>query len=66
MKLLHRWLVSGGKTGEVPRWYRIVKAAQYLGCPPWELEQMPWRYVLQAEEAQAAEAVVKDQSKPPM
>lgn len=40
----------------MPRWYRLVEAARYLGTTPWELERQPWRYVLQAEEAQAANA----------
>lgn len=40
--------------GTVPRWFRVQQAARYLQVPPWELEGQPWRYVLQAEEAQAA------------
>lgn len=32
-----------------------MKAAQYLGTTPWELEVVPWKYVLQAEAAQEAE-----------
>lgn len=32
-----------------------MKAAQYLGTTPWEMELVPWRYVLQAEAAQSAE-----------
>lgn len=55
-KLLRQWLVTDGVFGDLPQWYRIVKAAQYLGTTPWELAAMPWRYTLQAEEAQAAEA----------
>lgn len=45
--------------GTCPRWYRLVKAAQYLGTTPWELEDQPWRYVIQAEEAQHAEALAQ-------
>lgn len=39
-----------------PIWYRLVKASQYLGVPPWELAErgMWWLHV--AEEAQGAEA----------
>ncbi len=40
----------------MPVWYRLMKAAKYLGTTPWALEEVPWKYVLQAEEAQAAEA----------
>lgn len=40
--------------GQVPQWYRVLQAARYLKVPVWELETQPWRYVLQAEEAQAA------------
>jgi hypothetical protein len=48
--------------GEVPIWYRVVKAAQYLGTPPWELESRPWRYILQVEEALEAEAWAASQT----
>jgi hypothetical protein len=48
--------------GEVPQWYRLLKAAQYLGTTPWELERQPWRYVLQAQEAQQSEAWAKSQA----
>jgi hypothetical protein len=50
--------LTNGALGEVPDWYRLVKAAQYLNTTPWELRERPWRYVLQAEEAQATEAYV--------
>lgn len=51
--------------GEAPVWYRLLKAAQYLGTTPWELETQPWRYVLQAEEAQHSEAYARSQTKTP-
>lgn len=48
--------------GEVPNWYRILKAAQYLGTTPWELELKPWSYTLQAEAAQEVEEYVRSQN----
>lgn len=42
--------------GEVPGWYRIIKAAQFLRVPPWELARQPMAWVRMAEEAQSAEA----------
>lgn len=42
--------------GEAPTWYRVVKAAKYLGVPPWELAQQPMAWVRMAEESQSAEA----------
>lgn len=42
--------------GSVPLWYRVQKAAQYLGVAPWELEDRPLRYVFQAEAASRIEA----------
>lgn len=42
--------------GEPPSWYRLIKAAQYLRVPPWELAKQPMTWVNMAEEAQAAEA----------
>lgn len=41
-----------------------MKAAQYLGTTPWELEDVPWRYVLQAEEAQDAEEYARSKTPP--
>ena len=65
MKGLTRFLISDGNMGEVPLWYRVMKAAQYLGTTPWELKDQPWSYVRQAEEAQAAEAQAAKEKKPP-
>jgi hypothetical protein len=42
--------------GSVPSWYRLLKAAQYLGVPPWVLQTKPMTWVNMAEAAQAAEA----------
>ncbi len=64
MKLLRRFLVSNGAAGGVPRWYRLMKAAQYLGTTPWELEHQSWDYVRQAEEAQDAEAYATNNQAP--
>lgn len=41
--------------GSVPAWYRVMKAAQYLQVPPWELATKPLAWVERAEVAQAAE-----------
>lgn len=41
--------------GEVPRWYRLLKAAQYLRADIRDMEDMPWRFVRQAEEASEVE-----------
>ena len=44
----------------MPEWYPLLRAAKYLGVPPWELMDRPvwWqRIALAAEEAEhAAEA----------
>lgn len=42
--------------GEPPSWYRLLKAAQYLGVPPWDLAHQPITWVDMAESAQDAEA----------
>ncbi len=42
--------------GKPPHWYLLIRAAKYLGVPPWDLEQAPieWFYrALAAEEAEA-------------
>lgn len=40
-------------------WYRVVRAARYLGVSPWDLEVQPYTWLLAAEEAQAAEAAAQ-------
>lgn len=42
--------------GSAPQWYRVVKAAQWLGTSPWDLSAQPLNWLMAAEEAQAAEA----------
>jgi len=42
--------------GTCPPWYRLVKAAKYLGVPPWDLAAKPLTWVHMAEAAQDAEA----------
>ena len=41
--------------GEVPSWYRLLKAAKYLEVAPWELARQPLAWVHRAEAAQEAE-----------
>lgn len=50
--------------GSAPRWWRVQEAARYLGVAVWDLEAGPWRYVLQAEEAQAALAAASQAKVP--
>lgn len=41
--------------GECPDWYPLIRAARYLGVPPWELAQQPavWQdWALAAEQAE--------------
>lgn len=41
--------------GSVPEWYLLIRAARYLGVPPWDLMQQPaiWReWALTAENAE--------------
>lgn len=42
--------------GSCPSWYRLIRAAIYLGVSPWELAERPLTWVHMAEAAQAAEA----------
>lgn len=41
--------------GDLPHWYRIVKAAQYLKVRPWELAEQPIYWTLVAEAASTAD-----------
>lgn len=45
--------------GESPYWYRVVKAARYLGVAPWDLAAKPLAWTVMAETAQDAEAQAK-------
>lgn len=46
--------------GDCPNWYRLIKAAQYLQVPPWELAERSLAWVYQAEAAQGAEAHARE------
>jgi hypothetical protein len=42
--------------GQCPEWYKLIRAARYLGVPPWELAGQPvwWmELAIIAEEAEA-------------
>lgn len=42
--------------GYLPDWYPLLRAAKYLGCPPWELyeQSIVWQaWALMAERAEA-------------
>jgi hypothetical protein len=60
VKLLKRYLVTDGRIGEVPHWYRIINAARYLKVAPWELAQQSAFWLHAAESAQAAEAAAQN------
>lgn len=42
--------------GAMPQWYVLIKAAQWLQVPPWELLARPTIWTTWATEAMAAEA----------
>lgn len=46
--------------GECPWWYTLIKAAKYLGVPPWVLAEQPVAWQRYAEAAMGAEAHAKD------
>lgn len=48
-------MLTGGKLGAIPEAYPLVRAARYLGVPPWELQQQPviwqqWALIFEAAE----------------
>lgn len=47
--------------GECPDWYSLIKAAKYLGVPPWELSAQPVAWQRFAESAMNAEAHAQQQ-----
>ncbi len=62
MKLLKRYLMTGGQLGEVPLWYRIIRSARYLKVAPWELASHSAFWLHAAESAQAVEAAVQNRA----
>lgn len=59
MKALRRFLITEGKIGEVPLWYRVIRAAKYLGVPPWDLISRSVYWLQAAEAAASAEAAAE-------
>jgi hypothetical protein len=57
---LRRWLVTQGQVGFPPYWYRVIRAAKYLGCPPWELSHQPITWLQYAEASMSAEAAAEE------
>ena len=47
-----------GDAGQLPDWYVLLRAAKYLGVPPWELAEKPtywmhWALIAEYAEGQA-------------
>lgn len=36
-----RHLQTDGAMGEIPAWYSLIRAAQELNVPPWDLAEQP-------------------------
>lgn len=45
--------------GSVPMWYRVIRAARYLGVAPWDLASQPVSWLEMAEAARSAEAAAE-------
>jgi hypothetical protein len=39
----------------MPDWYPLIRAARYLGVPPWEMAKQPYQWLEVAIIAEAAE-----------
>jgi len=66
VKALTRALRTDGLFGEVPNWYRVIKAARYLGVAPWDLATRPnwWLEVaLASQDAEAKARAAKQAAK---
>ncbi|MGZ3677039.1 MAG: hypothetical protein ACXWQR_00545 [Ktedonobacterales bacterium] len=59
MITLGRALDTGGAY-DVPDWYYLIRAARYLGVPPWELAERPIYWMEWANIAQNAEIDVQN------
>lgn len=52
---LRRAIITDGAVGAVPDWYLLIRAARYLGVPPWVLAEAPIYWMEWATIAQNAE-----------
>jgi hypothetical protein len=41
-------LASGGRFGEVPAWYSMLKIARALNCQPWDIEETVYSNVFES------------------
>jgi hypothetical protein len=41
--------------GKLPDWYALMRAARYLGVPPWQLQEQPAAWLTWALTSEAAE-----------
>ena len=46
--------------GVVPDWYPLIRAARYLGVPPWELAKQPSMWMTLALMSEKAEVEAAD------
>lgn len=47
--------------GAIPDWYRLIRAAKYLGVAPWDLAERPVTWMEWALTAENAEASAQEQ-----
>ncbi len=55
--------------GAMPDWYPLIRAARYLGVPPWDLLQraavwQTWAIIAEGAENEAQEALNKQHAPP--
>jgi len=53
--MIARYLNTDGAAGRIPAWYRLLKAAKYMGVSPWDLSEKTYWWVTRAEAAMDAE-----------
>lgn len=63
---LERFLIENGNAGELPWYYPLIKAARFMGVPPWELAKQSifWQdAALQVEAADSnAQIAIRNRS----
>lgn len=58
---IEKHLLTDGAMGEIPDWYRTIKAAQVLQVAPWELAERPLVWQEWALNAAKAESFVQEE-----
>lgn len=59
--MIVRYLRTEGALGEIPPWYRVIRAAKWAGVAPWDLADRSAFWVSAIEETMMVESRLGEQ-----